>query len=77
MDEAQRNGKRNGRGGKDGRTAHTETGNGTERVHMRVGDGQRNGRDGNAKRATHDETGNETCGSELLDDALTTRPGNG
>ena len=77
VDKARQNGTRNGRGGKDGRTAHNETGNGAERAKTRVGSGQRNGRDGNAEQEMPDETGNKTDGTEMSRDGLTTRPENG
>ncbi|XP_075247451.1 uncharacterized protein LOC142340645 [Convolutriloba macropyga] len=66
VDEARRNGKRSGRGGKDGRTARNATGNGTELAKTRVVNGRRDGRDGTAERATHEETGNETDRTEAL-----------
>ena len=77
MDEARRNGTRNRGGGKDGRMAHDEKGNGTEQSKTRVGNGQRNGRDGDAERATHEETGNYTDGTEMSGDGLTTWQKNG
>ena len=72
VDEARRNGKRSGRGGKEGRTARNATGNGTELAKTRVGNGRRNRRDGNAERATHKVTGNEMDGTELSVDGLAT-----
>ena len=59
VDEARRNGKRDGRGGKNGRPERNETNNVTELAKTRVGDGQRNGHDGNCERATQEETRNE------------------
>ena len=72
VDEARRNGKRSGRGGKERRTARNATGNGLELAKTRVGNGRRNRRDGNAERATHKETGNEMDGTEMSVDGLDT-----
>ena len=72
LDEARRNGNWNGRGGKDGKTARNETGNGKELAKTWVGNAQRNRRDGHAERVKHEEMWNETDETEMSHDGLTT-----
>ena len=76
MDDARKNGQRNGWGGMIGLAARNETGNGIELAKTRVGNRQRDGRYGNAERATHEQTVNKTDGTELSGDGLTTRQEN-
>ena len=71
MDESRRNGKRSGRGGKDGRTARNATENGTELAKTRVVNGdatdgtetlnerrtkKRDGQNGGVERVARNET---------------------
>ena len=72
VDEARRNGKWEGRGGKDGRTARNTTGNEAGGKAARKQMQQTERKRWNAERATHKETGNETDETEMSVNGLVT-----